>query len=142
MLQEQGYFARTLSPDYRPRKALRELVEGGNLGRKTGRGIYDWSSGRPVIDTSTPTTEYCVSHIIALQVNEATKLLEEEVAYDQFDIDLAVANGGGGAGPFTLARGIGYPTLVQRCEELAQKFGIEAFAPTETMRGMHIDFTA
>jgi 3-hydroxyacyl-CoA dehydrogenase len=139
MLQEQGYFARTLSPDYRPRKVLQELVAEGNLGRKTGRGIYDWSMGRPAIDTSNPTKEYCVSHIIALQVNEATKLLEEEVVEGPEDVDLAVANGGGGAGPFTLAKGIGYHTLIQRCEELAHKFGIEAFSPTKTLRGMHID---
>jgi 3-hydroxyacyl-CoA dehydrogenase len=139
MLQEQGYFARTLSPDYRPRKALRELVAEGHLGRKTGRGIFDWSSGRPAIDTSHPTREYNVDHIIALQVNESTKLLEEAVAQSPGDIDLALANGGGGAGPFTLAKGIGYPRLIERCEELAYKFAIDAFNPTQTMKGLSID---
>jgi enoyl-CoA hydratase/3-hydroxyacyl-CoA dehydrogenase len=72
--------------------------------------------------------------MIALQVNEATKLLEEGVTSDPKDIDLALANGGGGIGPFTLAKSIGYDKLIARCNELADKFGIETFRPTKTMK--------
>jgi hypothetical protein len=48
-------------------------------------------------------------------------------------IDLAIANGGGGLGPFTLAQSIGYDKLLARCNELADKFDIESFRPTKTM---------
>ena len=134
VLHTQGYYAKTLSPDYTPRKALKDLVAQGRLGKKTGKGLYDWSAGRPQIDVSSPTKEYDPTHMVALQVNEATKLLEEGVVTDPKDIDTAIANGGGGIGPFTLAKSIGYPTLIQKCNELADKFGIETFRPTKTMK--------
>ncbi|HDP26362.1 MAG TPA: 3-hydroxyacyl-CoA dehydrogenase family protein [Deltaproteobacteria bacterium] len=134
VLHTQKYYSETLSPDYTPRKALKDLVVSGTLGKKTGKGIYDWSEGRPKIDTSSATTEYDFTHMVALQVNEATKLLEEGVVSDPKDIDIAIANGGGGIGPFTLAKGIGYDTLVKRCTELAEKFDIEVFRPTKTLR--------
>jgi len=134
VLHTQKYYSETLSKDYTPRKALVDIVASGNLGKKTGKGLYDWSAGRPAIDTSNPTTEYDPTHMIALQVNEATKLLEEGVTSDPKDIDLALANGGGGIGPFTLAKSIGYDKLIARCNELADKFGIETFRPTKTMK--------
>jgi len=130
----QRYYSETLSKEYTPRKALVDLVSTGNLGKKSGKGLFDWSAGRPAIDTSNPTAEYDFTHMVALQVNEATKLLEEGVVNDPKDIDLAMANGGGGIGPFTIAKSVGYDKLVARCTELADKFGIETFRPTRTMK--------
>ena len=129
----QDYFSKTLSPDYTPGKAFKAMVDAGTLGKKTGRGFYDWSAGRPQIDVSNPTTEFEPTHMIALQVNEATKILEEGVCSDPKEIDLAMANGGGGIGPFTLAKSIGYDTLVAKCNELADRFKLDVFRPTKTM---------
>jgi len=127
------YLHDKLSPEYRS-TALEQKVNTGNLGKKTGKGFYDWSAGRPTIDTSKATKEFGVNDLIALQVNEATKLLDEGVAKSAADIDNAIVNGGGGFGPFQLAKGIGYPELVKRCEALAQKFNIAVFKPTDTMK--------
>ena len=127
------YLHDKLSPEYRS-TALEQKVNTGNLGKKTGKGFYDWSAGRPTIDTSKATKEFGVNDLIALQVNEATKLLDEGVAKSAADIDNAIVNGGGGFGPFQLAKGIGYPELVKRCEALAQKFNVKVFKPTDTMK--------
>jgi len=129
------YMAQMLSPEYKPSEAFQTLVKEGKLGKKTGRGFYDWSQGRPTIDLSKATKEYDLNHMIALQVNEATKLLEEGVCDDPKEIDLAMANGGGSPfGPFTLAQNIGYPVLNARLDELYARFRLEIFKPTKTMR--------
>jgi enoyl-CoA hydratase/3-hydroxyacyl-CoA dehydrogenase len=134
-LHSMQYMMQVLSPEYKPSAPLSALVKAGTLGKKTGRGIYDWSQGRPVIDLSKATKEFDLNHMIALQVNEATKLLEEGVADDPKEIDLAMANGGGSPfGPFALAQSIGYPALLAKLEELYAKFKLEIFKPTKTMR--------
>ena len=129
------YFAQVLSSDYKPSEAFLAYLKSGTLGKKTGKGFYDWSQGRPKIDLSKATKEFDINHLIALQVNEATKLLEEGVADDPKEIDLAMANGGGSPfGPFALAQGIGYPVLLAKLEELYQKFPLEIFKATKTMK--------
>lgn len=129
------YFAEMVSPDYKPTKWLKEKVDAGTLGKKTGKGIFDWSKGRPAIDLARAKEDFDINDLIAIQVNEATKLLEEGVAKSPDDIDKAMVNGGGSAfGPFQLAKGIGYDKLAKKCEELAKKFNTDVFKPTETLK--------
>jgi enoyl-CoA hydratase / 3-hydroxyacyl-CoA dehydrogenase len=129
------YMAKVLSPDYKPPQVLFDMAKAGNLGKKTGRGFYDWSAGRPNIDLSKATKEFDLNHMIALQVNEATKILEEGVCDDPKEIDLAMANGGGSPfGPFALAQGIGFDVLNAKLDDLCNKFKLDVFKPTKTMR--------
>jgi enoyl-CoA hydratase/3-hydroxyacyl-CoA dehydrogenase len=129
------YFSQVLSPEYKPSAAMDALLKAGTLGKKTGKGIYDWSAGRPTIDLTKATKEYDINHLIATQVNEATKVLAEGVAENAAEIDLAMANGGGSPfGPFTLAQSIGYPVLLERLEDLYKKFKLDVFKPTELMK--------
>ncbi|MEI6608567.1 MAG: 3-hydroxyacyl-CoA dehydrogenase NAD-binding domain-containing protein [Deltaproteobacteria bacterium] len=129
------YFAKVLSPDYKPSDALMAYIKAGTLGKKTGKGLYDWSQGRPQIDPAKATKEYDFNHMIALQVNEATKILEEGIADDPKEVDLAMANGGGSPfGPFALAQSIGYPVLLAKLEEVYKKFPLDIFKATKTMK--------
>ena len=129
------YFAKVLSPEYKPSAAMDALLKANTLGKKSGKGIYDWSAGRPTIDLAKATREYDINHLIALQVNEATKVLAEGVAESAAEIDMAMANGGGSPfGPFALAQSIGYNTLLARLEDLYKKFNMEVFKPTELMK--------
>jgi enoyl-CoA hydratase/3-hydroxyacyl-CoA dehydrogenase len=128
------YFAEKLSPEYKPPKWLKEKMDAGALGKKSGKGIFDWSHGRPAIDLNKAREDFDPTDLIAIQVNEATKLLEEGVVKSPDDIDKAMINGGGGFGPFQLAKGIGYDKIAKRCEELAKKFGVKTFEPTKTLK--------
>ncbi len=133
------YFSQVLSKDYKPSDAIMSYLKSGNLGKKTGKGFYDWSQGRPAIDLAKATKEYDVNHLIAMQVNEATKLLEEGVADDPKEIDLAMANGGGSPfGPFALAQSIGYNVLLAKLEELHKKFPLDTLVATKTMKAGNI----
>jgi enoyl-CoA hydratase/3-hydroxyacyl-CoA dehydrogenase len=129
------YFADKLSRDYAPPSWLKAKIDAGTLGKKTGKGIFDWSKGRPEIDLSKAKEDFDPTALIALQVNEATKLLEAGVVKSPDEIDKAMVNGGGSViGPFQLAKGIGYDKLAKVCEDLAQKFGVKVFEPTETLK--------
>jgi enoyl-CoA hydratase/3-hydroxyacyl-CoA dehydrogenase len=129
------YFAEKLSRDYAPPSWLKAKIDAGELGKKTGKGIFDWSKGRPEIDLSKAKEDFDPTIFIALQVNEATKLLEAGVVKSPEEIDKAMVNGGGSAiGPFQLAKGIGYDKLAKMCEDLAKQFGVKVFEPTETLK--------
>jgi enoyl-CoA hydratase/3-hydroxyacyl-CoA dehydrogenase len=132
------YLGEKLSPDFKPAKWLKEKVDAGTLGKKTGKGIFDWSKGRPEIDLAKAKEDFDPTDLIAVQVNEATKLLEEGVVKSPDDIDKAMINGGGGIGPFQLAKGIGYDKIAKRCEELAKQFGVKIFEPTKTLKSGNI----
>jgi enoyl-CoA hydratase/3-hydroxyacyl-CoA dehydrogenase len=129
------YFADKLSKDYTPPSWLKAKVDAGELGKKTGKGIFDWSKGRPEIDLSKAKEDFDPTWLIAIQVNEATKLLEGGVVKSAEEIDKAIVNGGGSAfGPLQLGKGIGYDKLAKICEDLAKKYGVKSFEPTRTLK--------
>jgi len=129
------YFADKLSRDYAPPSWLKAKIDAGTLGKKTGKGIFDWSKGRPEIDLSKAKEDFDPTVLIAIQVNEATKLLEAGVVKSPDEIDKAMVNGGGSViGPFQLAKGIGYDKLAKICEDLAKEFDVKVFEPTETLK--------
>jgi enoyl-CoA hydratase / 3-hydroxyacyl-CoA dehydrogenase len=129
------YFAEKLGSAYGPPAWLKEKVKKGELGKKTGKGIYDWSQGKPAIDTSKEAEDFDPTDLVVVQVNEGTKLIEEGVVKTADEIDKAMINGGNMPfGPFQIARGMGFDKIAKRCEELAQKFGADVLNPTETLK--------
>ena len=130
------YFAKTLSPEFKPSNWLKKMVEAGTLGKKTGKGIFNWPGGaRPTIDMSKADPNFDMMDIVCLQVNEGTKLLDEGVTSSAAEIDKAMVNGGGSPfGPFALAKGMGWPKVAERCEAISKKLGVKWFMPTDTLK--------
>jgi enoyl-CoA hydratase/3-hydroxyacyl-CoA dehydrogenase len=128
------YFAENLHPDFTPAQIVKEKVKAGNLGKKTGKGFFDWSKGRPEIQLSKATDKLDPLDLTAVQINEATKLIEAGVCGIE-DIDKAIVNGTGNkVGPMTIAQGQDPADLAQRLERLADRFKKEIFRPTQTIR--------
>lgn len=124
------YYAKTLSPQYKPGKFLTDKVAKNELGQKSGKGIYDWSSGKAAIDSSKETTDITPLHLLSVQINEAVKVFKEGIATSVEDIDSAVKFGMNAfAGPFTLASGMQPEQLTGALDYLADRFSLDILRP-------------
>jgi len=81
-------------PRYRPSVIQQRLVEGGLLGRKSGRGYYDYAAGavQPEPNTSRALGEMIVNRVLCLLVNSAIDAYHLGIASKE-DLDLAMTKG-------------------------------------------------
>ncbi len=81
-------------PRYKPSFTQRRLAEAGYLGRKTGRGYYDYSDGAvaPIAVTDMKLGQQIVDRIVLMLINEAADAFFWQIASAE-DIDLAMLNG-------------------------------------------------
>lgn len=128
------YYAKTLNPDYKKCKVYDEFYNKKMLGKKTGKGFYDWSAGRPHIDTKRATDRVSLMDIFAVEINEAVKLIEEGVATPE-DIETGVKYGLNRAfGPISVAKSLTNAEVKAKLEELAKKFNCSVFEPADSIK--------
>ncbi|HZR86685.1 MAG TPA: 3-hydroxyacyl-CoA dehydrogenase NAD-binding domain-containing protein [Bradyrhizobium sp.] len=114
---------------------LREKVIRGELGRKSGKGFYDWRDGKAdKLQTTTqpqPTDEMTDRLILPIS-NVCVAALREGIVDNSDMVDGAMIFGTGYApfrgGPLNYARTRGVDNIVSTLRALAQKFG-DRFAP-------------
>ena len=133
MFHGMNYYAKTLSPDFTPGRVIIKLMEGGNLGRKTGQGFFDWSEGRPKIDKSQKAGLFKVEYSMAIMLNEGCRILEEGVASNYKIIDEANMAGMNTPGPFGPGKKE-YVKWAEMLENLATETGKEYLRPCELMK--------
>jgi 3-hydroxyacyl-CoA dehydrogenase/enoyl-CoA hydratase/3-hydroxybutyryl-CoA epimerase len=112
-----------------PPEALVPLVEAGSLGRKSGKGLYEWQAGKAVKPPagSAAAPEDLADRLLLPMVNEAVAVLREGVVADEDLVDAGVIFGSGFApfrgGPLRYARERGCAEVVARLQELEAVHG-------------------
>ena len=128
------YYSETLSPEFSPGKVITNMVEKGNLGRKTGKGFYDWSKGTlPEIDSSKKAGLVDVEALMAQILNEGCRLLEQGIVKGYRVIDKAVSIGYRMPGPFIMGKR-NYKQLSSKLEEISEITGISYLKPCSLMK--------
>jgi len=112
---------------------LRRKVEAGELGDKTGKGIYEWKEGKPVKAAAKPAQDTeMTDRLILPMVNVCVACLREGIVENPDIVDGAMVFGTGFApfrgGPLHYARTRGIEGVIFAQRELTKKFG-ERFAP-------------
>ena len=113
---------------------LIEMVDKKRLGRKTGRGFYDWKDGKAVKpsakDEKVP--QDLADRLLLPMVNEAVAVWRDGVVEDLDLLDAGVIFGTGFApfrgGPIHFARARGIADVVAALKRLEERYG-ERFAP-------------
>lgn len=99
-------------PRYKPAFSQKRLLEAGWLGRKSGRGFYDYSEGAtmPVAVQDEQAGRKIAERILFMLINEAVDALQWQIASAE-DIELA------------MTKGVNYPKgLLHWCDELGADY--------------------
>lgn len=123
-------------PRFKPSFTQKRHMEAGFLGRKTGRGYYDYSEG---VELPTPTKDeklgwQIVDRILSMLINEAYDALFLNVASRE-DIDTAMTKGVNyPKGLLAWSEEIGLKTVLGRLEDLFQEYGEDRYRPNPLLK--------
>ena len=129
----EGFF---FDPRYKPSLTQRRLVEANLLGRKTGRGYYDYRDGavRPAAKEDRVLGQSILDRILAMLINEAVDAVFWAVATPE-DVDLAMVKGVNyPRGLLAWGEELGYRTVLDRLESLQAEYGEDRYRPSPLLR--------
>lgn len=128
----QMYF----DPRYRPSLTQKRMMEAGLLGRKSGRGFYDYREGaeKPEPTTDEITGEMILHRILAMLINEAADAVFLNVASPK-DIELAMTKGVNyPKGLLQWGDEIGVENVLQILDDLHARFGDDRYRASAYLR--------
>ncbi len=126
-------FEQRVSSVFTPGEVLTELVSKGYYGKKTGRGFYEYGEdGKPKIDKTKKAGLLDPELLLAIQLNEGCKLLEEKIVPNYSIIEKVMKIGVGVSGPFIPGKR-NYKKWSKLLTEFAVKNNINYFKPCELM---------
>lgn len=123
-------------PRFRPSFTQKRMVEAGLLGRKSGRGFYDYSEGaiRPQPEQDEELGREILDRILVMLINEAADALFLGIATAE-DIELAMTRGVRyPKGLLAWADEIGLPRVLEKLERLQAEYGEDRYRPNPLLR--------
>jgi len=125
-------------PRYKPSFTQKRMSEAGFLGRKTGRGYYNYSEGaeKPEPNTSELLGKQILERVLVMLINEAADALFMNIASKE-DIDLAMTKGVNyPKGLLEWADEIGIDWCVNTLDELYDKYREDRYRCSPLLRRM------
>lgn len=128
-------------PRYKPSFTQKRHSEAGYLGRKSGRGYYDYaeSAEKPVAKEDELLGQKILDRILLMLINEAADALFLNIATRE-DIDLAMTKGVNyPKGLLQWADEIGVDNVLAGLEKLFHEYGEDRYRPSPLLRRMSRD---
>ena len=135
---ESVFTAFFYDPRYRPNFSQKRLVEAGLLGRKTGRGFYDYRDGatQPEATKDEQLGQQILNRVLAMLINEAADALHLGIATAK-DLDLAMTKGVNyPKGLLAWADEIGIKKVLATLDELYEDYREDRYRASVLLRRM------
>ena len=122
---------------YKPSFTQKRMKEAGYLGRKSGRGYYDYSSeNKPKPNQDRELGKKILWRILSMLINEAADALFLKISSRE-DIDLAMTKGVNyPKGLLAWADEIGIDNVLKQLEGLQEEYGEDRYRPSPLLKRM------
>jgi len=121
---------------YKPSFTQKRMMEAGYLGRKSGRGYYDYSADTPKAIEDRELGKIILWRVLVMLINEAADALFLNIATKE-DIDLAMTKGVNyPKGLLAWADEIGLKNVLKQLENLQAEYGEDRYRPSPLLKKM------
>jgi 3-hydroxybutyryl-CoA dehydrogenase len=122
-------------PRYKPSLSQLRLLEAGFLGRKTGRGFYDYQTPQPTQAVNDPELKNQIfMRILSMLINEAADTVGQQICSEK-DVDLAVTLGVNyPKGLFEWGKELGYQKVITTLDKLFELYHEERYKVSVYLR--------
>jgi 3-hydroxybutyryl-CoA dehydrogenase len=121
---------------YKPSFTQKRMMEAGYLGRKSGRGYYDYSADTPKAIEDRELGKIILWRVLVMLINEAADALFLNIATKE-DIDLAMTKGVNyPKGLLVWADKIGIENVLNQLENLQTEYGEDRYRPSPLLKRM------